>query len=137
MPDFKKLRVWQIAHDCTLKIYKLTSKLPKSESLGLVSQLRRAAVSVELNIAESEGRFNKQEKIQFLYMARASSVEVRAGLIIISDLYTKLGDESKRICEIYESFGQQLNSLIGYRKKVRDPKKAERVEKTRRAEKVK
>ena len=117
MIDFKKLRVWQIAHSTTLKVYKLTSRLPKSELFGLTSQLRRAAISVELNIAESEGRFNKQEKIQFLYMARASSVEARAGLSIIEDLYPKLTPECQEIAKLYGSFEAQISSLIGYRKK--------------------
>jgi four helix bundle protein len=117
MIDFKKLRVWQIAHEATLKIYKLTSGLPRSELLGLISQLRRAAVSVELNIAESEGRFNRKEKIQFFYMSRASSVEVRAALEIVRDLYPGLIIKCDEIIETYKSFEAQLNSLIGYRKK--------------------
>ena len=119
MIDFKKLRIWQIAHSATLKIYKLTSKLPKSELFGLTSQLRRAAISVELNIAESEGRFNKQEKIQFLYMSRASSVEVRAGISIIEDLYPKLAQDCREISKLYESFEAQINSLIGFRRKIK------------------
>ncbi|KKS04083.1 hypothetical protein A2W70_02645 [Candidatus Curtissbacteria bacterium RIFCSPLOWO2_02_41_11] len=117
MVDFKKLRVWQVAHEGTLKIYKLTSELPKTELFGLVSQLRRAAVSVELNIAESEGRFNKQEKIQFLYMARASAVEVKAALVIVSDLYHGLAQKSDEIIKLYDQLEAQLNSLIGYRKR--------------------
>lgn len=117
MIDFKKLRVWQIAHRGTLVTYALTARLPKSESLGLISQLRRAAISVELNIAESEGRFNKQEKIQFLYMARASGVEVKAALTIVEDVYLNLKPEVKEALMIYELLEPQLNSLIGYRKR--------------------
>lgn len=94
MIDFQKLRFWQEAHKATILVYQLTVKLPRSELFGIISQLRRAAVSVELNIAESEGRFNTQEKIQFFYMARASSVEVRAALLIVSDLYPELKKES-------------------------------------------
>ena len=116
MVDFKKLRVWQVAHEATLEIYKLTSDLPRSETFGLVSQLRRAAVSVELNIAESEGRFNKKEKIQFFYMSKASSVEVRAALEIVLDLYPSLKNKCHEIIDMYISFESQLNSLIGYRK---------------------
>ena len=119
MVDFKKLRVWQAAHKGTMQVYKLTSKLPKSELMGLISQLRRAAISVELNIAESEGRFNRQEKIQFLYMARASIVEVRAALIIVADLYPSLGNQALVIAEDYSSLEAQLNSLIGYRKRIK------------------
>ncbi len=123
MVDFKNLRVWQGAHECTLLIYKLTSKLPKTELLGLVSQLRRAAVSVELNIAESEGRFNRQEKIQFLYTGRASSVEARAGLTIVADLHVSLKSEAEAIYQKYQSFEAQINSLIGYRKRLTKPSK--------------
>ncbi len=119
MVDFKKLRVWQDAHVGTLKIYKLTAKLPKSELLGLVSQLRRAAISVELNIAESEGRFNSREKIQFLYIARASIVEVRAALAIVADLYPEIAKQAIEIGEDYSSTEAQLNSLIGYRKRIK------------------
>ena len=117
MVDFEKLKVWQGAHKGVLLVYKLSSKLPKSETFGLVSQIRRAAVSVELNIAESEGRFNKQEKIQFLYTARASCVEVRSALKIISDLYPRLRADAKKAELLYESLEPQLNSLIGYRKR--------------------
>lgn len=118
MVDFKKLRVWREAHKGTLLIYKLTTKLPKSEIFGLISQLRRAAVSVELNIAESEGRFNKREKIQFFYMARASAVEVRAALEIVSDLFLSLKADCEEISTVYESLEAQINSLIGYRKRL-------------------
>lgn len=56
--DFRDLDVWKIAHDLTLDIYKLTSGFPKEERYDLVSQIRRAAVSVELNIAEGQGRYH-------------------------------------------------------------------------------
>lgn len=56
MGDFRELEVWQEAHKLTLEIYKLTEKLPRSEQFGLISQIRRASVSVESNIAEGENR---------------------------------------------------------------------------------
>lgn len=123
MINFENLRVWQIAHEGTLLVYKLSQKLPKEELFGLISQIRRAAISIELNVAESEGRFNKQEKIQFLYMARGSCVEVRAALLIISDLYPALTEKSSHLIKTYESLESQLNSLIGYRKRSSQPSK--------------
>jgi four helix bundle protein len=119
MVNFEKLRVWQEAHKGVLIIYKLTSKLPKSEILGLSSQIRRASVSVELNIAESEGRFNNQEKIQYLYIARASCVEVRSALKIVQDLFNDLELQAQKAIDLYESLEPQLNSLIGYRKNLK------------------
>lgn len=119
MVDFEKLRVWQLAHKNTISIYKLTAKLPRTEILGLISQIRRAAVSVELNIAESEGRFNKQEKIQFLYIARASCTECRSALLIVRDLYNV---DIETLLAEYISLESQLSSLIGYRKKLKPSK---------------
>ena len=69
MGDFRKLEIWQKAHELTLKIYHSTSKLPKSEQFGLVSQIRRAAVSVESNIAEGDSRYSKKDKIQFFVIS--------------------------------------------------------------------
>jgi len=56
MKSFKELIVWQESNKFALKIYKLTQLFPKSELFGLVSQLRRAVVSVPANIAEGFNR---------------------------------------------------------------------------------
>ena len=117
MGDFRKLHVWESAHDLTLKIYKLSAKLPKEELFGITSQIRRSAVSVEANIAESEGRFHFQEKIQFFYTSRASITEIKAHLIIISDLYKKFANDALNLFEEYSILEKQVNSLISYRKK--------------------
>lgn len=56
--SFKELIVWQKARDLAVEIYKLTEKFPKSELYGLTSQMRRAAISISSNIAESYHRFH-------------------------------------------------------------------------------
>lgn len=116
MGDFRKLVVWQNAHPLTLKIYKLTSNLPKSETFGLISQIRRAAVSIEANIAEGEGRFHYKDKMLFFYNARGSCVEVKALLLVIKDLYNSSAQESEKLFEDYCLLEKQLNTLISYRK---------------------
>ncbi len=55
MRDFKKLQVWSISHDLTLRIYELTSQFPRHEIYGLTSQIRRASASIPTNIAEGCG----------------------------------------------------------------------------------
>jgi four helix bundle protein len=84
--DFTDLIVWQKAHKLTLEIYKITAKFPKEERYGLVSQLRRAAVSVEANIAESHGRYHYGDIIKFLFDSRGSIFEIQAELMVSRDV---------------------------------------------------
>jgi four helix bundle protein len=84
--DFTDLQAWQFAHKLVLKVYKITNKLPRSESFGLISQLQRASVSITSNIAEGFGRQTIKEKIQFYYLAQGSLTEVKNQLILTRDL---------------------------------------------------
>jgi len=86
MKSFKELIVWQESNKFALKIYKLTQLFPKSELFGLVSQLRRAVVSVPANIAEGFNRQSKKEYIQFLYIARGSLQEADSLLSFAKNL---------------------------------------------------
>ncbi len=83
---FNELEIWKKAHDLTIKVYELTSLWPKDESHGLTSQICRAAVSVELNIAEGHGRYYYNEIIRFMFNARGSIQEVRNCLMLARDL---------------------------------------------------
>jgi len=86
MKSFKDLDVWNKGIDFVAEIYKLTSRFPKDELYGLVSQMRRAAVSIPSNIAEGQGRRNAKEFIQFLYIAKGSLAEIETQLIICERL---------------------------------------------------
>ncbi len=88
--SFKNLIVWQKSRDLAVTIYKLTDKFPKSELYGLTSQMRRAAVSISSNIAESYHRFHFKEKQQFLSVAFGSGAELESQLEITKVLYPKL-----------------------------------------------
>ncbi len=70
--DFEKLEVYQRAVDFANIVYEVTKNFPKNEQFGIVSQLRRASLSISLNIAEGTGRYNNPERRQFYRMARAS-----------------------------------------------------------------
>ncbi len=70
--DFEKLDVYQKAINFANMIYEITMKFPKSEQFGIVSQLRRAALSISLNIAEGTGRYYSKERKQFYRIAKSS-----------------------------------------------------------------
>lgn len=75
MLEFEKLEVYRKAIEFSNSVYEITKEFPQHEQFGIVSQLRRAALSVALNLAEGAGRFNKKEKRHFYRMARASAYE--------------------------------------------------------------
>jgi four helix bundle protein len=78
----RDLKVWQIALDMAETLYRTTVDWPKSEQYGLVSQVRRAAVSVPANIAEGAGRRTPGEFMHFIGIARGSLAELETLLII-------------------------------------------------------
>lgn len=78
----RDLKVWQIALDLAETVYCLTADWPKHEQYGLISQIRRAMVSVSANVAEGAGRRSTGEFIQFVGISRGSLAEVETLLII-------------------------------------------------------
>lgn len=76
MKDHKDLVVWRKSIDFAGEIYSITKKFPKEEQFGLVTQLRRAVVSISANIAEGASRKSRKEYLHFLYIARASASEL-------------------------------------------------------------
>ena len=98
----KKLDVWQAAMKSATMIYKLTNKFPEEEKFGLVSQMRRAAVSIPSNIAEGAARQGKREFKNFVSMAQGSLSELDTQL----DLTILLGYISED--DVKEIEGQLL-----------------------------
>ena len=84
--DFTDLRVWRAAHQLVLLTYKNTKRFPKEELFALVSQMRRASVSVTSNIAEGFGRHTSKDKDHFYVMASGSLLELKNQYIIAKDL---------------------------------------------------
>ena len=78
----RDLRVWQLSLDLTETLYRVTADWPKHEQFGLVSQVRRAAVSVPANIAEGAGRRTPGEFLQFASIARGSLAELETLLTV-------------------------------------------------------
>jgi four helix bundle protein len=79
--NFKNLKIWILAMDITNDIYKLTSKFPKSETYGIVSQMNRCSVSMPSNIAEGSNRGDKHFQY-YLNISLGSSFELQTQLLI-------------------------------------------------------
>ena len=86
LKSFTELNAWKEGHQLILVIYKITKTFPKEEMFGLVSQLRRAAISITSNIAEGFSRNSYKEKVQFYSMALGSLTEVQNQLLIARDV---------------------------------------------------
>ena len=110
--EFRKLKVYNMAIDLTKDIYELSKEIPTHEQFGLISQLRRASVSVALNIAEGSGSGSTLEFSRFLRMSIRSLYEVDAILELLIKLnYCK----RSRIVDIYEKrilLGKMLGQFI-------------------------
>ena len=115
--QFRKLVVWQRAMLYTTRIYKLSSVFPKTEQFGLTDQLRRAAVSIALNIAEGSGSGTNQEFMRFLVIAKRSAYEVITALEIARNLrystdnqIAELIVEAQEICSMIVGLSRNLRS---------------------------
>ncbi len=84
--DFTRIYAWKLSHQLVLKIYKATGTFPKTEIFGLVSQIRRASVSVPANIAEGSGRKSSKDFLRFLYTAKGSLNEVNCYIVLAHEL---------------------------------------------------
>ena len=105
-----QLDVFQTAHSLVLSVYRLTATFPSYEQFGLVSQMRRAAVSVPANIAEGFKRRGLRDKVHFYNMSQGSLEEVRYYLRLSVDLrYTAL-DEN--MSQLIDEATRMLHGLI-------------------------
>ena len=103
--NHKNLDVWQLAIKLVSTIYQMTSKYPKEEVFGLISQTRRASVSISANIAEGSSRNSLVERKRFYEIARSSLVEVDNHIEIAKEL-GYLSNESLSI------LNEKLNELF-------------------------
>jgi len=84
--NFENLKIYHLANSFVLEIYELAKKFPKEEMFGLTSQIKRAVISVVLNIAEGSGKNTKKDFAKFISQSVGSLVEVKACLILAGKL---------------------------------------------------
>ena len=122
MQNYRDIRAWQYAHRVVLRVYAVTETFPASERFGLVSQMRRAAVSVPANIAEGSKRRFKRDYVRFLNVAEASLREVDYYLVLARDLRFV---DAQAIAELLGQVEEAARLLAGFRRTVqrshRDP----------------
>ena len=107
---FKDLIVWRKSRDLAVAIYRLTENFPRSEMYGLTSQMRRAAISISSNIAESYHRFHHKEKQQLLAIAFGSGSELESQLEISRVLFPHL--EYKESEDLVVEIMKILNNFL-------------------------
>ena len=112
MKDFRSLVFWQKAHQFVLDLYRATKTFPEDERFELISQIRRAAVSIPSNIAEGCGRHGDAELKRFLQIAMGSASEVEYQLQLSKDLgYLGSMEFSKMNTELIQT-KKMLNAFI-------------------------
>jgi len=108
--SFQSLDVWKEGHKLVLMVYKITKEFPGEEKFGLVTQMRRAAVSIPANIAEGFKRRGIQDKICFYNTAESSLEELKYYFILSKDLGYISSDND--LLTQTETVGRLLNGLV-------------------------
>lgn len=112
MKTHKDLDVWKDSIGFVTKVYKETSLFPKEEIYGIISQIRRAAISIPSNIAEGAARKSTKEFQQFLYIALSSAAELNTQLIISSNLRFLDAENMEKMNSELDSISRRLQGLI-------------------------
>ncbi|MCL2017422.1 MAG: four helix bundle protein [Alphaproteobacteria bacterium] len=112
MAVMEDLDVYKLAYQIVLKIYKLTAQYPNDEKFGLISQMRRAAISVVSNLAEGGARITYGEQRHFVGNARDSIVELRTQVWISRDIGIMSKEDSVDILNDIERTKMMMNGLL-------------------------
>lgn len=84
--NFRDLNIWNLGKEIVIDVYKQTQGFPSVEQFGIISQMRRASVSIPCNISEGFNRFHNKEYKQFLFIALGSCAEIETQVEICKDL---------------------------------------------------
>lgn len=110
--SYEDLLVWQRTIKLSLDVYGVTKHYPKDELYGLISQLRRSAISIPSNIAEGRSRGTKKDFCQFLRIALGSLSELDTQLLISKELRFIEANEYAKITKETDEIGKMLSTMI-------------------------
>jgi len=115
MQDFRKLKVWEKAHNLTLLVYQLTMNFPKEELFGLRTQLRKTCVEIPAYIAEGCGKPNDAEFARCLHIALSFANRLEYYVLLAFDLemfaeenYSQINSELIEVKKMLNTFSQRL-----------------------------
>ena len=111
MAGYRELTAWQKSYTLALEVYRATGTFPRSETFGLTSQLRRAAVSIPANIAEGHCRHTRADYLRFLSIARGSTGELNTLLSLARDLSYLDAATAEQLGGAVNSVGMLLTRL--------------------------
>jgi four helix bundle protein len=111
------LQIWKRSMSLVKEIYLITQDLPSEEKFGLISQIRRCAVSIPSNIAEGAGRNNVNEFIQFLGIASGSAYELETQLILLFELNFKT---EKEISALLNELSEIQKMIYSFKTKLKN-----------------
>ena len=110
--SYRDLKAWQKAMELVKEIYRVSREFPKEELFGLMSQIRRAAVSIPSNIAEGHAKLSRKEYQHYLGHARGSLAEIETQILIARDLDYLSEIDMNHILDISAEVGRVLNGLL-------------------------
>ncbi len=110
--NYKKLLVWQKAFFLSVEVYKITKSFPDEEKFGLVSQMRRSAISISSNIAEGAGRASKKEFVNFLSIAKGSCNELENQVLMSEKLEFMNSNKSAQLQNTCFEILKMISKLI-------------------------
>jgi four helix bundle protein len=111
LQSYRELIVWQKGMDFVTCVYELTAGFPDTEKYGLISQMRRAAVSVPTNVAEGYGRHHRGDYLRFVSIARGSVCELETLLILAGRLGFASREELQSPWRLLQEVGKMLRAL--------------------------
>jgi four helix bundle protein len=112
MHNFRNLHIWQKSRLLVSEVYKITESFPKKETWGLISQVRRASISISSNIAEGSGKSSNKDFTRFLEMALSSCFEVETQLILSFDLGYISEDIMNKVCSELQDEQKMIYKFI-------------------------
>jgi four helix bundle protein len=127
MQDYRKLKVWEKSHAFALDVHRVCGEFPRGDALAIVSQLRRAALSIPSNIAEGAGKSSDRDFRRFLNVAMGSAMEADYQLLLARDAELldepRYSDLAARIVEIRRMLGGLIKRINATLHESRGPRR--------------
>ena len=109
---FRDLVAWQKGVALSLMVYRLTKRFPDEEKFGMISQMRRSAVSIPANIAEGYGRGRRAEYIRYLEIGRGSLFELQTYVELAREMQWVDGEDLAAVARLADEVDRDVSALL-------------------------